>query len=169
MNDETPVENRNGTRHMERIIRWALAALAAILLALFAILFVQYQAMRNAASPNQRELRWSWTLERRAPLPVSEAPLIHAWMTFDYVNYLFALPPSYLRTRLGIGDVRYPRLGIGDYAEKKGMNVDTFLSKVQAAVRGYEPAAGGGSAPSANAPSGTAPEPAQTTGTNPSI
>jgi hypothetical protein len=118
-------------------IRFALIILALILAALVIFLFLQYRALQRERILNAHEWRWSLFLGREAPLPPGDASVIRAWMTFDYVNKLFALPPDYLRTKLGIADPGYPQLTIAAYAANAGTGTAAALTAVQNAVSGY--------------------------------
>ena len=56
---------------------------------------------------------------------------INTWMTFDYVNVVFKLPPNYLKDGLAITDSRYPNIRIDRYAKEKGENKLQLLFKIQ--------------------------------------
>ena len=58
-------------------------------------------------------------------------------MTFDYVNTLFRLPPTYLETQLTITDPRYPRMSIGSYANHNHIDLTTFMGELDAAITNY--------------------------------
>ena len=62
---------------------------------------------------------------------------IEGWMTFSYINYIFSLPPSYLKNSLVIQDSHYPNLGIDKYAKEKNINTTSFLTDVQKSVTQY--------------------------------
>jgi len=68
---------------------------------------------------------------------VSDIGNIRPWMTFDYVNRLFNLPPEYLKTRLSLSDSRYPRLSLSSCARKNNLDGNAFITSVQNAVRDY--------------------------------
>ena len=110
----------------ERDIRYALIILGAILLVLAVFLVANYLSLRRAQVINAREMRASALFAHHAPLAASDAGIIRSWMTFDYVNKLFALPSEYLQAQLQINNTHYPRLTIGSY-----------LSEVENAVRNY--------------------------------
>jgi hypothetical protein len=65
---------------------------------------------------------------------------ISDWMTFDYLNRIFKLPPTYLKDALAITDARYPRLSIRRYAATDMLNVSAAVEGVQAAIRNYQAA-----------------------------
>jgi hypothetical protein len=68
------------------------------------------------------------------PLPAADADLIRPWMTFDYVNRLFGLPPEYLKVGLDITDKRYPDISFTEYSESSGTTSVSFLGSVRSAV-----------------------------------
>jgi hypothetical protein len=62
---------------------------------------------------------------------------IQSWMTFNYLNFIFRLPPDYLRQSLNINDSNYPRIQISRYTKLKGIDSGQFLQSVQKAITGY--------------------------------
>ena len=64
---------------------------------------------------------------------------IQPWMTFQYIDFIFKLPPNYLQDSLVITDPRYPNVQIARYARMHGLVLQTFLKKVQTTVAGYTP------------------------------
>ncbi len=63
---------------------------------------------------------------------------IQGWMTFDYINFVFNLPPDYLRETLSIEDSKYPRVTLGRYASKTGINVAVLIQNIQKATQQYK-------------------------------
>ena len=59
---------------------------------------------------------------------------IEDWMTFNYLNHVFDLPPIYLENILQIQDVRYPNISIRQYAESRHLDDATFLAQVRAVL-----------------------------------
>jgi hypothetical protein len=76
-------------------------------------------------------------LRAQGPVGASDVGSVATWMTFDYLNRLFALPPNYLQTSLALTDSRYPRLTIREYAEDQHMDQSSTLAQVQDALRAY--------------------------------
>lgn len=62
---------------------------------------------------------------------------IDTWMTFDYINTVFKLPPSYLKTALSVQDPHYPNIHIARYARNNRLDAETALQKVRSAVAAY--------------------------------
>jgi hypothetical protein len=69
------------------------------------------------------------------PAPTSTAAYIQPWMTFDYVNQVFGLPPTYLQDALDIQDARYPNVSIAHYAEIIGASEAAVLDEVTVTLR----------------------------------
>jgi hypothetical protein len=68
---------------------------------------------------------WSYTVQ-----PTT----VQAWMTFDYLNRVFALPPNYFQETLGITNPRYPEISIRQYAQDQNIPLPMFLTQVQQAL-----------------------------------
>ncbi len=65
---------------------------------------------------------------------------VQPWMTFDYINRIYNLPPDYLKQHLSIQDERYPNVQIKRYARKNKFDGDSFIETVQDKIRNhYEP------------------------------
>ncbi len=62
---------------------------------------------------------------------------ISNWMTFNYINKVFNLPPDYLKTQLSITDSRYPRLSIEDAASGKHEDSNLLAEQIRALVSTY--------------------------------
>ena len=71
--------------------------------------------------------------------PVVRTRDIQPWMTFQYVNFVFKLPPNYLADALVLTDPRYPKVQIGRYARTHALPLATFVQEVQTTVAGYTP------------------------------
>jgi hypothetical protein len=121
----------------ERWIRWILFGLALALAILLFFVVAQYRALRRQQFMSDREFRVSELLASHAPLPASEASAVRTWMTFDYINKVFALPPAYLQAQLQITDARYPRLTLASYASATKLDPTVVLNQVESAIRNY--------------------------------
>lgn len=122
---------------MEKNIRYILIGLTIILTALVIVLFLQYRALQQQTAGDLRA-RSALFLENHAPLPVADAGTVRSWMTFDYINKLFGLPPAYLKSRLDISaSSSYPRMTLSGYAKNQQLDLATFVTNVQDAVRGF--------------------------------
>jgi hypothetical protein len=56
---------------------------------------------------------------------------IQLWMTFDYLNKVFSLPPDYLIKSLEITDARYPNLSLTQYARHNNINENDLLDLIK--------------------------------------
>ena len=63
---------------------------------------------------------------------------IQLWMTFEYINFVFKLPPEYLRQELSIEDSRYPHITLGRLSGRDEKKASSLLLRVQDAVRNHE-------------------------------
>lgn len=59
---------------------------------------------------------------------------IRGWMTFDYINRNFGIPPSYLKNKINITSSRYPIVTVGEVAEQKGVTSDELLRQIRDAI-----------------------------------
>ncbi len=125
-------------RNKGNYIKAALAVLAAVLIVLFILLFRQYSDLRRERLLNEQAV-WLSFASRRAPLPPTEAAIIQPWMTFDYVNRVFALPRAYLQTALNVADPRYPQIPLYRYAESQHLDPWAFTDEVRNSVKIYQP------------------------------
>ena len=75
----------------------------------------------------------------RAIVPQSSrtAKNIQAWMTFDYLNKTYQLPPTYLKQSLNISDTRYPNLSVRRLAIDMNKNTTTTTALVEMSIRSY--------------------------------
>jgi hypothetical protein len=63
--------------------------------------------------------------------------LIRPWMTFDYINFIFKLPPEYLKNTLVVTDPRYPNIRIDRYVKHHNLNTSLFLQNIKQAITNY--------------------------------
>jgi hypothetical protein len=124
------------SKHIERYILALIIIVALVVLALSALLVQQYRRVRQAEHLAAHHSLLA-ALHAKGPITASDVALIQPWMTFDYVNHLFALPPSYLQTSLDIRDARYPRLTVAEEAEDVHAAVPSVLLQTQNYVRAY--------------------------------
>lgn len=62
---------------------------------------------------------------------------INNWMTFDYLNVVFKLPPDYLKNNLKINDPRYPNISLNHYIRENNFNSSIFLHNIQNLIINY--------------------------------
>jgi len=122
---------------IRRVIQVAMVILAALLFILIFFLVRQSMILRREQVLSARELWISNLLKRRGPPTQSDVVFVQAWMTFDYVNQLFGIPPDYLQHQLSISDPGYPHITISGYARHYNLNVAAFLADIDRALVGY--------------------------------
>lgn len=119
-----------------RLIDWIVAGLGVVLAVLLFFLVRQSEVLRRESMANAHLARIAAALRDPAAV-ASGTAMIQSWMTFDYINRVFALPPDYLKTDLSVADARYPRLTVGEFAEDDRASASSTLINVQNAVRDY--------------------------------
>lgn len=62
---------------------------------------------------------------------------VEDWMTFDYLNEVFQLPPIYLENTLNIDDPQYPNISLRNYAESHDLDLGIFLTSVESAIKAH--------------------------------
>jgi len=78
------------------------------------------------------------TIKRQqTTLGLNDLNIIQSWMTFDYLNKAFNLPPDYLKTSLAINNPQYPLLTINHYSHLQATSTAEILSLVQKAIANY--------------------------------
>jgi hypothetical protein len=120
-----------------RYIEYAIIFLAIVLVVLFVFFVRQYVSLRRADVISARESWISAAVKNHGPATVSDIGFVRSWMTFDYVNKLFNIPPDYLKTSLSISDARYPKISIAEYAKDDHLDTPVFLSDVLGALHNY--------------------------------
>ena len=111
---------------------------AIVALALMLVLFFrQYQHIQRLDYVSHERQSFFQSLHGSGPLTGAEAGSVQVWMTFEYVDRAFSLPPAYLQASLDITDSRFPRITVAEYAKDAGLSDAAALSKVQAAVSAY--------------------------------
>jgi hypothetical protein len=96
-----------------------------------------YFSVRREAVIAAREGSLSGFVDKHGPMTADEVGVIRSWMTFDYINRLFNLPPSYLQTQFSITDTHYPRLTVATYAMRNDLDTQTFVLQIEAAIQNY--------------------------------
>jgi hypothetical protein len=122
------------------LMKIALGAAIFALAILCILLFQQYQHIQRLGYIAAHRQSLFMSLRGSGPLTAADASSTQSWMTFDYIDRAFALPPQYLQTALGVTDSRYPRLTISEYATDMATSSLAALMKVQDAIRAYSSA-----------------------------
>ncbi len=122
---------------MERWVRGALVVLGVLLVAGAALLAWEWHLALRAHPAESIRSALSGFVATHGPLTADEVGVIRPWMTFDYVNTLFGLPPEFLRDSFKIEDPSYPMLTLGHYAGETGYNEAEFMNAVEAAIANH--------------------------------
>jgi hypothetical protein len=139
MTEAAPTTPHEPRRHR----KWHLLASETLMVLLVTIIVTTTYSlaveMRGLGSSGQlatrQRLRQALT---RALLTKPDVASISDWMTFDYLNLVFKLPPTYLKDYLGVTDARYPRLSIRRYAATRQLSPSIAVQGVQAAIRNFQ-------------------------------
>jgi len=127
-----PSTNKN---HFLLKVALTVTVIAVIILsALLVQQYVHIQRLDYIAAHRESLLR---SLHGSGPLSAADASSTQSWMTFDYLNRAFVLPPTYLETSLGITDGRFPRMTIAEYASDVGTSSQSALMNVEDAIGAY--------------------------------
>ena len=124
--------------HTSQLLTWlAIPALCLILLATTFFLVEDVHAILVADGflPARTVAR---AVLHHIPIQLPEIADIQSWMTFDYLNRVFNLPPNYLRETLQIQSVQYPRLSIRGLAKEQNTSGGVTTVLVQNAIRTYQ-------------------------------
>jgi hypothetical protein len=127
----------NNVHNIKTYIKYAIILLVVLLFVLGVFLIKDYISLRRMQIINAREFQLSNLLKNHGQLTANDITVIRPWMTFDYINTLFNIPPDYLKTALVISDPSYPRLSLYGYADHQHVNVMMVLSEVESSTRAY--------------------------------
>jgi hypothetical protein len=122
---------------IEPYIKYVLILLGVIFIVLLFFLIREIRHLNHSEIINAREVHISNFLKSHGPLSVNNIGIVASWMTFDYINKLFAVPPSYFETTLGISNSRYPQISLSGYARSKGISSAFIVGKVESALQNY--------------------------------
>ena len=70
-------------------------------------------------------------------IAATDVDYIQSWMTFHYINTIFAIPENYLNNNLKINDNHYPNLTIKKYAKNNNLNEQSALATLKQSVRDF--------------------------------
>jgi hypothetical protein len=120
-----------------RYIKWAILAFAVLLAVLLFFLVRDYRSLRRAKIINARESLLSAMVKSHGHLTLNDVSVIRSWMTFDYINQLFGIPPAYFKDQMSIADARYPKLSLSGYAKSQHLASAAIVGDVENAIRDY--------------------------------
>lgn len=130
MNTLTPIKKK-------RYLELGLAVGVTAFLVLTILLVREYQRVQILEHATTHGRAWIEAVHNEHTLGASDVASIQSWMTFEYINHAFNLPPQYLQSKLSLNNAQFPRITIANYAKATGTAPATVLSQVQTAVSAY--------------------------------
>lgn len=121
----------------DTLLRAALALLAVALVLTAFLLWREYRVVRQVAMYTRVE--WMGALpsgDLHGPRPSPE--VLRPWMTFEYINRIFSLPPDLLSHSLSIADARYPKLTVAAYARMSGFSADAVITRIAVTIEAWQ-------------------------------
>jgi hypothetical protein len=118
-------------------IKYALILLGIVFAVLLFFLVREMRRLNHSEIISVREIQVSHFLKSHGPLTTNDIGIIAPWMTFDYINTLFAMPPTYFETTFNISNSRYPQISLSGYARSKKVSSAFLMGKVESALRDY--------------------------------
>jgi len=121
--------------HSPRLLRIIIICLFVVFAVLIVLLVAGYHNFRRTSLVNAREAWLSLFVARQGHPTQSDIAFLRSWMTFDYINHLFRLPPGYLAGKLSISDSHYPRLTISSYITHNHLDGAMVMRELEDALR----------------------------------
>lgn len=122
------------THHQIKILKIA----GVVALAIVCLLSVIWFIMSFRRLYREGELQPTYTHQGRERIYHSvTVDTIGTWMTFNYLNVVFKLPPTYLQNSLAITDKQYPNVRIDTYIKRHGLSSTAFLAGIRQAITSY--------------------------------
>jgi hypothetical protein len=123
-------------KNERHLIDWVVASLGVILAVLLFFFVRQYRTLQREEFIATHRAMTS-ALRNHPLLVANDADTIRSWMTFDYLNGFFKMPPDYLKNQLSISDPAYPKMTINKLAKDTHQNPSSTLVEVQNTVRQF--------------------------------
>ena len=122
-------------KSLESSLKWLPILACILLVGLVVLLFREYQRIQNLdyiLAQKTSKLSLLRALHaKKGPATQEDIASVQTWMTFDYINHLFALPSTYLQTKLSLSDVHYPHMTLSQYAREHHLIKTTLLTQVR--------------------------------------
>jgi hypothetical protein len=122
--------------HHSRYVTYGLILLGIAFILLCVSFYEEFNQLRHLQILRFQQ-GWISAFRSRAPLTQDDVSMIQPWMTFDYVNRVFNIPPDYLKTALHVSDAAYPRISLSHYAKSHAINSAVFVEQVKTALRAH--------------------------------
>lgn len=117
-----------------------LAIILLVILFVFALHLIirDYRYLRGDVLSSQPHSFRNWYgMHQRYTPSVSNVDSIRSWMTFNYLNRVFNLPPDYLKTKLNVSDSKYPNITVEKVIKEKKEAENSYLEKLKTNIRLY--------------------------------
>ena len=124
-------------KQFDTVVRGILIALTMLLIILSTLLFFELRKLHREELFNVRHPFSGIPKHQGRSGNIQDISNIQPWMTFDYLNKFFRIPPSYLSDTLHIQDSRYPRFSLSHYAKSQRKDPSLILKRVQGAIESY--------------------------------
>ena len=119
----------------KRLVIGVALLLVVVGILLCAVLVYKYSEISPGRVINRE--RVSRLSRNHIVLGPNDVQMITSWMTFDYINHVFGLPPEYLKSATGMNDSQYPHLTLSRYARENKVAPDVFTTQIQVTVKNY--------------------------------
>lgn len=139
MNDPILKDSYAKKDEQSRVVLLASLTILGAFFLLVCVLFVRdYMVLRHSGVLRFHHPRLTPFQQVGSTSPVvTNVGMIENWMTFDYINMSFELPPQLLRDGLHISDPSYPRLSIRRAAKESGVSRDVYLAQIRTIIQNY--------------------------------
>jgi hypothetical protein len=142
--NQDPSEKKTQASPMSRGQLFLIGLICVLLVVVTAFISADVAALRRSTLPAgpRHHARDFFTFLRtpRQALP-AKSPLTvqntQSWMTFDYLNKTYGLPPRYLQTALHITDTHYPNISIKRFAQDLHTSTPTTITSIEREIRQY--------------------------------
>lgn len=121
-------------------IESVLIIFSIILLILFCIFLMRnVQTARQSGVFDHRTSVSQFLLKNKQSnrISITDTDYIDTWMTFQYINFVFNIPETYLKDQLQITDTGYPKMTIGKYIKNNRLDKAAYTEKIKETVREY--------------------------------
>ena len=121
---------------MNETIKKLFAAVALLIIFLFCLVVALsiHQVMSRKG-----HISWKYYAgtHRYKAVTTADIAYISPWMTFDYINKIFDLPPRYLEEILQINNSKYPLLTVQKYSKNANRNSTVVTENIRTAIKQF--------------------------------
>jgi hypothetical protein len=106
---------------------WVFVFTCVILVCAVGLVFKSYKNITN-----KKQFRLHGYRSHAFPF---EVDMVKSWMTFEFINHTFSLPPEYLKNEFAIKSLKYPRITLSEVAKSENKNIIIFVNQVKDSIR----------------------------------